>query len=207
MFLGSFPFSSLTLHSSMSPSLSSFFLPSIFHSLFPFMLLCLPLISYSMFLGSLPFSSFTNSYPSTFLAPHFYPLLHVPTYICYRISVPHCFLPLPPFSICIPSSFSFPPCYSSHLLLFLSPSPSYILSDVSLRFDQGGYGDTEDHSLNCGDSDELRFLVQRTALSGALSTLVNPIVIRVIPVTLNNFDWKKYSPPPDFPSQPRAESK
>ena len=189
------------LHATISP----FLIPS-FHLPFSFLLHASLPSPYILFYVSW-FSSFTNAYPSTSLAPHFYPLLHVPTYICYRISVPHCFLPLPPFSICIPSSFFFPPCYSSHLLLFLFPSPSYILSDVSLRFDLGGYGDTEDHSLNCGDSDELRFLVQRTALSGALSTLVNPIVIRVIPVTLNNFDWKRYSPPPDFPSQPRAESK
>ena len=71
---------------------------------------------------------------------------------------------------------------------------------MSLRFSQDDYGDTEDFS-------QIRFQVQRTALGGALSTLVNPIEIRVIPVTLDNFDQMRYPPPPDFPSEPRAESK
>ena len=71
---------------------------------------------------------------------------------------------------------------------------------MSLQFDRDNYGDTEDLS-------QIRFQVQQTALGGALSTLVNPIVIRVIPVTLDNFDHVRYPPPPDFLFEPRAESK
>ena len=71
---------------------------------------------------------------------------------------------------------------------------------MSIRFDQEDYANSE----RLGQID---FQVQRTALGGALSTLVNPITIRVIPVTLDNFDRIKYPPPPEFPSGPQAESK
>ena len=71
---------------------------------------------------------------------------------------------------------------------------------MSLRFDQDDYANTEDMR-------QITFTVQRTALGGAFSTLVNPIEIRVVPVMLDNFDQMRYPPPPDFPSGPRAESK
>ena len=71
---------------------------------------------------------------------------------------------------------------------------------MSIRFDQDDYGDSE--ALG-----RIGFRVQRTALGGALSTLVNPITIRVIPVTLDNFDRMRYPPPDDFPSEPQAERK
>ena len=71
---------------------------------------------------------------------------------------------------------------------------------MSLRFDQDDYANTE-------DMEQITFTVQRTALGGALSTLVNPIVIRVIPVMLDNFDQMRYPPPPDFPTEPLAQSK
>ena len=93
----------------------------------------------------------------------------------------------------LPFLLIFPPLTISHL--FLLP-----LSDVSLRFDQDDYANTEDR-------EQITFTVQRTALGGALGALVNPIEIRVIPVTLDNFDQMRYPPPSDFSSGRRAESK
>ena len=82
---------------------------------------------------------------------------------------------------------------------------------MSLQFEYDEYSDTEDLSFKCDDSEDtsqIRFRVQRSAAGGgALSTLVNPIEIRVIPVALDNFDRKRYPPPPNFPSEPQAESK
>ena len=82
---------------------------------------------------------------------------------------------------------------------------------MSLQFEYDEYSDTEDFSFKCDDSEDtsqIRFRVQRSAAGGgALSTLMSPITFRVIPVTLDNFDRKRYPPPPDFPSELRAKSK
>ena len=124
-------------------------------------------------------------------------------YICaHRIAVPFsgsasCFPPPSTYYLLLYSlSVNFPTSYH----FFLLPTYSSYLSDVSLRFDQDDYANTE-------DMEQITFTVQRTALGGALSTLVNPIEIRVIPVMLDNFDRMRYPPPPDFPTEPLAQSK
>ena len=175
------------------------------------------------------FPSLLLSFLSPYLLPSLFGLLSL-----LLISCSTTFFPSPPLSLPltpsilhshslisgpVPCHFSAPAFCSSppsvHLhsvssflssLLILPPVPfsfTFILlplSDVSLWFDLDNYGDTEDLS-------QIRFQVQRTTPGGALSTLVNPIEIRVIPVTLDNFNQMRYPPPPDFPSEQRAESK